>query len=586
MLLTWLRGLGLTRNAEPYHPSLIVLGGWMVLTSFASLWYFFFPINLPFQLILIALALWHSWRYRQVFLDKFTYYSIELKRSHWVVKAMFGMAVLGAVLFSVGSPSYYDDGLYYRQFIRWLNEYAIVPGLGNLHPRLAFNSNWHVLQAVFSFNYLPGGGLMDINGLLHLVVAAYGLEGMRRLFQGDYRLSVVLRSLFLLPTHFFVFFLTAPSPDNAVIYCAWIVMVLFLEKSEASELFKFDLKSALIFMLSAYVITAKLTAAPLAILPLIVLTHTLNKGEKLHFQLLIVAGLFVSLPWLARNVILSGYLFFPFYQIDLLSVDWKVPTAMAEEEANYIRAFALNPTKPYIEVLQLPFSTWFPEWIDRLRFFQKILFLLTVSVTPVLVSYVMIELTKGGKAYLKKNIGYVAVLGTLLAGLAVWFFTAPDPRFGYTFSIGLYLTIIAIGIRKVLQSTLKSWVPFAIAAVICLFYLRPLQLGLRTSLPAIQSSPDLALVIPASYDEASPDYEVTTQGLRINGPTVNDQCWDSPLPCTPFVGMGLRLRHPDRGIQAGFILKNPDLLQYRAMQLRYQRPTDMENTFDFLKTRN
>ena len=586
MLLSLLHSFGLSRNAEPHHPSLIVLAGWMVLTSFASLWYFFAPINLAFQLILIALALWHSWRNRQVFLDKLAYYRGEIKRSHWIVKAMFAMAVLVALLLSVGIPSYYDDGLYYRQFVRWLNEYSIVPGLGNLHPRLAFNSNWHVLQAVFSFSYLPGGGLMDLNGLLHLVVAAYGLEGLRCLFQGDYRLSVVLRSLFLLPTHFFVFFITAPSPDTAVIYCAWIVMVLFLEKTEAQELFKFDLKSALIFMLSAYVITAKLTAAPLAILPLIVLTHTLRKGELLHFQLLIVAGLFVSLPWLARNIILSGYLFFPFYQIDILSVDWKVPTAMAEEEAHYIRAFAVNPLKPYIEVLQMSFGTWFPEWISRLRFFQKILFLLTVSVTPALLVYVAMKLIKGGKTFLKENLGYIAVLGTLLAGLAVWFMTAPDPRFGYTFTIGLYLTIIALGVRKALRSSVKAWVPLAVAGVVCLFYLRPLQLGLKNALPAIKSSPDMAMVIPASYPHYTPDYEVTTEGLRIIGPSTNDQCWDSQLPCTPFTDMGLRLRRPENGVQSGFYLRDPDLLKYRAMQLRYQRPTETGDSIDFLKARN
>lgn len=559
----------------------------MVLTSLASVWYFFAPISTNLQLVLLGTAGWYSWRFRGVFLDKFAYYKAEVRRSHWVVKVFFGLAIVVALLLSVGIPTYYDDGLYYRQFVRWLNEYAIVPGLGNLHPRLAFNSNWHVLQAIFSFNFLPDGGMMDLNGLLHIVVAAYGLEGLRRVFQGDHRLSIVLRSLFLLPTHYFIFFLTAPSADAAVIYGAWIVMVLFLEKTEEKSLFEFDLKSALIFMLSAYVITAKLTAAPLAILPLIVLTHTLRKGERLHYQMLIVAGLFVSLPWLARNIILSGYVFFPFYQIDLLNVDWKVPIGMVEEEANYIRAFAVNPLKPYVEVLQLSFSEWFPEWIERLRFFQKILFLITVTITPTLLAFIGIKLAKGGRNYLRENLGYIAVLGTLLAGLVVWFFTAPDPRFGYTFSIGLYLTILAVGIRMMLRSKWQAYVPFMIAGVVMLFYLRPLQLGIRNALPAIQSSSDMALVIPGQYPEREVPSIVTTQGLRIYGSSTNDQCWDAALPCTPFSEVGVRLRKPGNGLQGGFILTDPDLLQYRAMQLRYQRPTDVSvGSTDFLKTSN
>ncbi|MFK7969525.1 MAG: hypothetical protein AB8F95_04115 [Bacteroidia bacterium] len=584
MLLTFLRSVGLTRNAEPYHPTLIVIGGWMMLTSFASIWYFFAPINGIFQIVLLAIALAHIWQFRQVLLDKIAYYRLEVKRSHWIVKAFFAAAVLLAVLVSVGAPSYYDDGLYYRQFVRWLNEYAIVPGLGNLHPRLAFNSNWHVLQAVFSFHYLPDGGLMDLNGLLHIVVAAYGLEGMRRLFIGDHRLSVVFRSLFLLPTHYFVFFLTAPSADAAVIYGAWIVMVLFLEKTEDNSLFKFDLKSALIFMLSAYVITAKLTAAPLAILPLIVLMHTLRKGERLHYQMLIVAGLFVSLPWLARNVILSGYVFFPFYQIDLLNVDWKVPVAMAQEESSYIRAFAINPLEPYTEVLNQPFSVWFPAWISRLRFFQKILFLLTVAVTPTLIGYVFFHLIKGGRQYLKDNLGYIAVLGTLLAGLAVWFTTAPDPRFGYTFSIGLYLTILVVGIRRLLQSRFSAYVPVGVAIVLALFYLRPLQLGVRTALPAITSQSDAALVIPAPYKDSNGSSQVLTGEFTLRGPVMNDQCWNAPLPCSPFAGSGLKLRIREKGFSAGFILEDPDLLEYRAMQLQYQRPVYNPKEVVYMKT--
>jgi hypothetical protein len=43
----------------------------------------------------------------------------------------------------------YDTDLYHAQIVRWHNEYGTPPGLGNLHARLAFNSSWLSLAALF-----------------------------------------------------------------------------------------------------------------------------------------------------------------------------------------------------------------------------------------------------------------------------------------------------------------------------------------------------------------------------------------------------------------------------------------------------
>lgn len=43
-----------------------------------------------------------------------------------------------------------DTGLYHAQAIRWIEEYGVVPGLGNLHSRFAYNSAAFPLCAVYS----------------------------------------------------------------------------------------------------------------------------------------------------------------------------------------------------------------------------------------------------------------------------------------------------------------------------------------------------------------------------------------------------------------------------------------------------
>lgn len=44
--------------------------------------------------------------------------------------------------------------------------------------------------------------------------------------------------------------------------------------------------------------------------------------------------------------------------------------------------------------------------------------------------------------------------------------------------------------------------------------------------------------------------EVTSHGLKVHVPVKTDQCWDSPLPSTPYFNPALELR--GNGLQSGF----------------------------------
>ena len=55
--------------------------------------------------------------------------------------------------YAIMSPDVYDSGLYHFNSIRWLQEYAIVPGLGNLHGRLAYNNTF--FGYIASLNAFP-----------------------------------------------------------------------------------------------------------------------------------------------------------------------------------------------------------------------------------------------------------------------------------------------------------------------------------------------------------------------------------------------------------------------------------------------
>jgi len=61
-------------------------------------------------------------------------------------------------------------------------------------------------------------------------------------------------------------------------------------------------------------------------------------GEAFYLNYLLwIVALFTLLPWLYSNVILSGYLIYPLVELDLFSVDWKLPKTIGETEREFIK---------------------------------------------------------------------------------------------------------------------------------------------------------------------------------------------------------------------------------------------------------
>src|SRR4030042_104319 len=81
------------------------------------------------------------------------------KQSFSVVKSLSWreysviLFILLFVLFSVAQPiTWGDTESYHVQAIKWIRQYAVVPGLGNIHGRFAFNSMFFVISGLFSFS--------------------------------------------------------------------------------------------------------------------------------------------------------------------------------------------------------------------------------------------------------------------------------------------------------------------------------------------------------------------------------------------------------------------------------------------------
>lgn len=595
ILLSWIYAFGLSllfghltvnaftkiigrKEAEPPHISILSLVGLGVITCIAGVFSFFARINWEIHVLLLAIAIVHAVFSRKSIQEYLGYYLRGLKANHLFIPLMLGAVLLLSLVATAIPPAYYDDGLYYLPFMKWINTYALVPGLGNLHPRLAFNSNWHLLSGVFSFSFLGMGTFNDMNGFLHLLMALFGLTGLKRLLAHEYTVSNALRSVLLIPTHLIVGYFNGPSADVPVIYLIWLVIILFIQKTEKDSLGIFDIKSVLILFFSVWVCTIKLSAFPIAILPLVLAFQELRNKKYKHILLMGGLALLIALPWMGRNVMLSGYLFFPFYQIDLFAVDWKVPQALVQEEVRYIEAFAAGETLvkkiPYPELQQMSFDAWFPQWYADLRTANKGIFFLICGLTLYFAFTFLLGISTQGKKYIERYKGYLWLFVTIYAGIGFWFLKAPDFRFGYAFTVILYLLGFSFLLAQMLASyKYGKYAMIGLMGLIALFYLRPLQIIGTDAYYFAKAGQTAFILRPGQAPSLEQKKFSASEGLSIYQATSNDQCWDTPLPCTPFYDMGVRLRRTDIGLAKGFYFdEEPDVSHYRELQIHYQQP--------------
>ncbi len=77
--------------------------------------------------------------------------------------------------------------------------------------------------------------------------------------------------------------------------------------------------------------------------------------------------MFVLAPWFARNVVLSGWLIYPFPYIDLFNLDWKAPLKLVILDKRWIEAWARMPGLQPDKVLDHGFYHWWQVWPGHKR---------------------------------------------------------------------------------------------------------------------------------------------------------------------------------------------------------------------------
>lgn len=435
---------------------------------------------------------------------------------------------------AMGVVNNYDSGLYHFQTIRWINEYPVVPGLGNLHWRLAFNQSYFNFLAVLNiYPYWNRG--YALGGLFLLLLSALTL------YETSLRQNKAWKWVF--SCGLFIYFgyvasgVANPAPDGIIGLIQLAVFLLLFqifslnanEIERASDQLTRVIATVLTLCLS--IVTIKLTGALFAISCILILTYVCRAlfiRNPIRWLILAVVLILFALLHLGRGYLLSGYPLFPSQILGVTAFPWSMPLEFVKFEADLIMSWArmpglLDPT------WALSNWEWVPIWFNVMPVSAALLLVFVIISAPITTAILIV-----GKIH-KLHIKYVVLYLPIFTTLLFWFLTAPDLRFlGSIMVLSVLLTIwLWIQYLQVLQTAVITSVfnnKNLVIAVVLVVSLVSMKLTGFNS---------LALSGWANVPSTQVHIKDTASGFTVQVPLKGEQCWGVVLPCVPIFNKNL-----------------------------------------------
>lgn len=496
------------------------------------------------------------------------------RRAVLSMSAFLLLALLVAVIgsFGVGTPDWsyaYDTDLYHFSSVRWINTYPAVPGLGNLHARLAFTSGFLLFSALVDNMWWD---LQSAWITMSLFIAIATLQWIHvALGRGNDSTRTRLFCLISLP--YLLRLLAASSPQLYYDKPALIVQAVFLLSSlRLIEQWKPNRQSPLLifFMVSTAALAFSFKTSGAFVLlvgfgtMLFAMIFWIRKEPRTRSLRLCVGvatlpGLLIF-GQLARNVILAGWLLFP-APLGNIHAEWSMPAKAtgitpAEEvqsvEAHYlgIQAWARAPGPAHRLVVDksFAFNSWLPAWVEQTR--KKPEWpLFWIGICSVAGYFAWLIAKRNWQSALREAFPAVLVTGNL----AFWFFSAPSLRFGDW----LCWALAAYGISTVTAACLSKYMQ-AMGVGCMIFILLFGESDIRMENPDNISMLSVGRAKPLYTDAQRIDNGQEPPLIVLVPFPGDDRCGDASLPSTPYPRKELMLRRPG-SLRNGFRIKSQEL---------------------------
>lgn len=396
-----------------------VMAGLVTVTVYAQFFSLFYKVGLLANLLLVFVCMTTAAVFREKLWKLVKEQGIGISRG----KKIFYVFLF--LLFAYGTSRgiiHYDTGLYHAQSIRWIEEYGVVEGLGNLHCRLAYNSSAFCLSALYSFSFLGGQSYHCAAGFFALLLAGTCSEVVKAWKRKRLLLADIARLMGIY--YLMVIFdeMISPASDYFMVLTVFYLIIRYLELAEEGE--KEWLPYALLALLGVYAVSLKLSAAfivLLAVKPAGMLVKERNGKGVAGFLGL---GMIILLPFLVRNVLISGWLVYPFTAVDLFPVDWKIPKEIADYDAKEIQVWGrgIYDVSRYGE----PAGKWMGSWFASQTALDRLFILAGLGAVPI--SFAALAAGAVKRRDRQRDMMLAAV--TVNLSFLFWMFSAPLIRYG------------------------------------------------------------------------------------------------------------------------------------------------------------
>ncbi|WP_034475092.1 LIC_10190 family membrane protein [Butyrivibrio proteoclasticus] len=559
---------GTYRKYNAHFRTSYIVAGLVVNTIYAEIYSLFEGVGLVANFLMITICVVIAVYYRnELIADLVEVLRLFVSgRSGYLYLAIFLVMAYG----SSHGIMHYDSDLYHAQAIHWIEDYGVIKGLGNLHVRLAYNSASFALSALYSLSFLSGKSFHVMAGFCALMLAWECIDIKDIVRRGYPILSDFARVMGIY--YLFTIFdeMVAPASDYFLSTFIFYIVIRWLDMNVKHE--KSYVPYIMLSLLGVYAVTIKLSAAPIMILAIIPIYRLLaNRSAKTMkaFGLSVLLAVIIVVPFLVRNVIISGWLVYPFTSVDLFDVAWKIPKGLADYDAKEIKTYGRGFTD-VATYGDMAVKDWIGPWFAGIHGMNKIMLILDIAAILVffvcLIYFFAIAINKKAKFKDSKvlNISdrrmvnfadFLTISGTMVACLVFWLFTAPLIRYGevyvcLTFAIifGRLLIRLFNYIGYENEFTKRTIMAFALIFVIWLLY-KGVNL-VRADIPGFNSTNFLAQQDYGQYDVES--FEIS--GVTFYYPKEGDRIGYKYFPAATR-DLSEELQFIGYGITSGIVAK-------------------------------
>lgn len=526
------------------HFIIHAINGLIILTLLTQLSALFIPIGNFFSLLILMPLTLSAVYMRKTFAGLLRNLFSNIARLPVEGKICVACLWLIILMLNTGPLIMDDTESYHIQMVQWIESYGSVPGIANLHERYGFNSSWFSSIAVFHFSFRDLNTFTALNGVLSLWFCLYFAE------MGFYRYKKENASLCFgaLVTILFSFASWPVIRGNAATanydYITMLVIIVLCIETYLCKVNDKDFSLQAEWLIwPVYLFTVRIFNYPLLLLSIFAIIHLLKNKKWYALGCLTIIALLLILPFIARNIIVSGYPFYPSPFLDYFNVDWKTPPEVLKHLLRFIKYYnrVSNGILDIETTASLNGLNWIPFWFKYMSAYNQLIFL--PGIAGIIIYGISIWRNNN-----KKRLSYSRILTlSLILSLISWFCIAPDPRFIYGFLItGIFFLFNSINsllnARAINKMTHAATIILMLCTVPYIVYKQ------------VENKSFKNWIVPASLPRPPVKEKQIGEIIvripeKING-NWNPRCYGTSLPCLYFIYPGLEPR--GKTIREGF----------------------------------